>query len=45
MDDKFNPKIVMDEDLVQKGVMDGKFVKNFVEDAEIDPKVVIHVQN
>ena len=27
--------------LVQKGVMDGKFVKNFVMDAEIDAKVVM----
>ena len=41
MDDKINPRIVMDEDLVQKGVMDGKFVKNFVMDAKIDPKVVM----
>ena len=38
---KINPKIVMDEDLVQTGVMDGKFVKNFVTDAKIHPKVVM----
>ena len=31
----------MDEEMVQNGVMDGKFVKNFVKDAKIDPKVVM----
>ena len=31
----------MNEDLVQNGVMDGKFVKNFVMNAKIDPKVVV----
>ena len=51
MDEKINPNIVMDGDLVQNdvmneklvqnGVMDGKFVKNFVIDARIDPKVVM----
>ena len=30
----------MDEELVQNIVMDGKFVKNFVMYAKIDPKVV-----
>ena len=30
MDEKINPKIVMNEDSVQNDVMDGKFVKNFV---------------
>ena len=31
----------MNEELVQNGVMDGKFVKNFVTDAKVDPKVVM----
>ena len=31
----------MNEELVQNGVVDGKFVKNFVMDATIDPKVVM----
>ena len=30
MDDKNGQKIVMAEELVQDGVMDGKFVKDFV---------------
>ena len=30
-----------DEDLVQNDVMDEKFVKGFVMDAKIDPKVVV----
>ena len=34
-------KVVMDEELVQNGVTDGKFVKNFVMDANTDPKVVM----
>ena len=41
MDDKINPKIVLDQELVQNGMMDGHFVKNFVIDAKIDPKVVM----
>ena len=41
MDDKINPMIVMDAELVQNGVMDGQFVKIFVMDAKIDPKVVM----
>ena len=35
---KSNQKIVMDEELVQNGVMGDKFVKNFVIGAKIDPK-------
>ena len=31
----------MVDEWVQNGVMDGKFVKNFVIDAKIDPKVVM----
>ena len=38
---KSDPKVVMDEKLVQNGVMDGTFVKNFVMNAKIDPKVVM----
>ena len=38
---KSNQKVVRDEELVQNGVMDGKFVKNFVMGAKIDPKVVM----
>ena len=38
---KSNQKIVMDEELIPNGVMDGKFVKNFVMYAKIDPKVVM----
>ena len=38
-----NQKIVMDESLVPNGVIDGKFVKNFVMDAKIDPKVEMEV--
>ena len=41
MDIRINPKIVTDEELVQNGVIDGKFVKNFVMGAKIDPKVVM----
>ena len=29
------------EELVQNGVMNGKFVKNFVMNAKIDPKIVM----
>ena len=38
---KINPKILMDEELVQNGVTDEKFVENFVMDAKMDPKVVM----
>ena len=38
-DEKINPQIVMDEELVQIDVMGGKFVKNFVMDAKNDPKL------
>ena len=31
----------MNEELVQNSVMTGKFVKNFVMNAKIDPKVVM----
>ena len=51
IDEKINPKIVMDEELVQidvmdeklvqNNVMDGKFVKKFVMNAKIDPRVVM----
>ena len=41
MDDRINPKIVMNEELVQNGVMNEEFVKNFVMNAKIDPKVVM----
>ena len=34
----------MNDKINQNGVMDGKFVKNFVMDAKIDPEVV-HIQN
>ena len=37
---KSDQKVVMDEELVQNGAMDGKFVKSFVMSATIDPKVV-----
>ena len=37
---KSNQKIVMDEELVQNSV-NGKFVKNFVMNAKIGPKVVM----
>ena len=45
MNDKINQKTVMDEELVTNGVTDGKFVKNFVMDAKIDPKVVTDLSN
>ena len=38
---KSDQKVVMDEELVQNGAMDGKFVKSFVMSATIDPKVVL----
>ena len=38
---KNDQKVVTDEDSVQNGAMDGQFVKNFVVDAKIDPKVVV----
>ena len=38
---KSNPNIVMDEELVQNVAWGEKFVKNFVMDAKIDPKVVM----
>ena len=31
----------MDEELVQNGVMDGKFGKNFVMNAKIDPMILM----
>ena len=37
---KSDQKVVMDEAMVLNGAMDGKFVKNFVMSAKIDPKVV-----
>ena len=36
---KINQEIVTDEKLFRNGVMDGKFVKIFVMNAKIDPKV------
>ena len=36
---KSHQNIVLDEELVQNVAMAGKFVKNFVTDAKIDPKV------
>ena len=38
-DEKNNQKIVMYEESVQNGVMDGKFVKNVVMNAKVDPRL------
>ena len=38
---ELNLLVEMDEELVQNGVVGGQFVKNFVMDAKIDPKVVM----
>ena len=39
MDEELVQNSVMNEDLFQNGVMDGTFVKTFMMDAKIDPKV------
>ena len=36
---KSNQKIAMTEEVVQEGVMDGKFVKNYVRNAKFDRRL------